>query len=77
MAHEDAETGTSRAAGNMNIPMGLSSYATHTLEDVISAGKGNPYFIQINFMVNREIMSNTLQRAEGMFGTSRLGIADS
>lgn len=66
IAHADGEVGTSRAAAAQNIPMGLSAYATTSLEDVISVGKGNPYFMQINFLMDKEIMKSLLHRAEGL-----------
>lgn len=65
LAHPDGEVGTSRAAGKHNIPMGLSAYSTASLEDVISAGQDNVYFMQTNFLKNKDIMRAILRRAEG------------
>lgn len=64
IAHPDGEVGTSRAAAAMGVPMGLSAYATDPLEDVIKAGRGNPYFMQVNFLMNKDIMIDMLTRAE-------------
>ncbi|KAH7171230.1 FMN-dependent dehydrogenase family protein [Dactylonectria macrodidyma] len=64
IAHVDGEVGTSRAAAAQNIPMGLSAYATTSLEDVISVGRDNPYFMQINFLMDKKLMKSLLHRAE-------------
>lgn len=66
VAHADGELGTSRAAAATGIAMGLSAYATTTLEDVIAVENGNLYFIQVNFLKNRDIMRCLLSRAEGL-----------
>ncbi|OJJ31645.1 hypothetical protein ASPWEDRAFT_698631 [Aspergillus wentii DTO 134E9] len=69
VAHPDGEIGTSRAAATTGIPMGLSSYANTTLEDVVAQGSGNPYIIQVNFLMNKDIMRDVLSRAEAVFLT--------
>ncbi|KAH7022121.1 FMN-dependent dehydrogenase family protein [Ilyonectria destructans] len=66
IGHMDGQVGMSPAAATQNTPMGLSAYATTSLEDVISVGKGNPYFMQINFLMDKEIMKSLLHRAEGL-----------
>lgn len=67
LAHPDGEIATSRAAAKMGICMGLSSYATASLEDVISQGAGNPYVMQLCILKDRSITLQILQRAEGAF----------
>ncbi|KAF3801748.1 Oxidase FUB9 [Colletotrichum gloeosporioides] len=64
LAHPDGEIATSRAAAKMGICMGLSSYATASLEDVISQGAGNPYVMQLCILKDRSITLQILQRAE-------------
>ncbi|KAJ5786795.1 FMN-dependent dehydrogenase [Penicillium pulvis] len=64
IAHPDGEVGTSRAAAAIGVPMGLSAYATDPLEAVIEAGRGNPYFMQVNFLMDKSIMIDILTRAE-------------
>ncbi|KAE8370443.1 FMN-dependent dehydrogenase [Aspergillus caelatus] len=66
IAHPDGEVGTSQAAAAMGVPMALSAYATHRLEDVVAEGKGNPYFMQVNFLMNKDIMIDILKRAESI-----------
>lgn len=69
LAHPDGEVGTSKAAAAHNIAMGLSSYATTSLEDVIAQSQGNPYFMQICIVKNRDITLQLVRRAEGMYRT--------
>lgn len=64
LAHPDGEIATSRAAAAMNIPMGLSTYATSNLEDVIAQGSGNPYAMQLSLLKNKDAMARMIQRAE-------------
>lgn len=66
LAHPDGEIGTSRAAAAHNIAMGLSSYSTSSMEDVIAQSKGNPYFVQMCILKNRDIAVQLVRRAEGM-----------
>ncbi|KAJ4317299.1 hypothetical protein N0V84_007435 [Fusarium piperis] len=55
LAHPDGEIATSRAAAKIGICMGLSSYATASLEDVAAEGSGNPYVMQLCVLRDREI----------------------
>lgn len=64
LAHEDGEVATSRAAAKNGIAMGLSSWSTSSMEDVISQGKGNPYAFQVTLVKNRGVASRMLKRAE-------------
>ena len=65
LAHPDGELATSRAAAKFGICMGLSSYATESLEDVAAQGSGNPYAMQISMLRGRKTMIQLLKRAEG------------
>ncbi|KAI5468161.1 FMN-dependent dehydrogenase [Mariannaea sp. PMI_226] len=64
LAHPDGELGTSRAAAKYGICMGLSSYATESLENVAAEGNGNPYVMQICVLKDRETTLQILRRAE-------------
>lgn len=66
LAHEDGELATSRAAAKFGLSMGLSSYATESLENVAEQGSGNPYFMQLSMLRDRQTTIQMLQRAEGM-----------
>lgn len=70
LAHPDGELATSRAAANMGISMGLSSYAATPLEDVAVQGTGqNPYMIQLTIPKDRSIAVQMIKRAEGMYSS--------
>ncbi|KAM0542264.1 hypothetical protein ACHAPJ_012872 [Fusarium lateritium] len=64
LAHEDGELATSRAAAKFGLSMGLSSYATESLENVGAQGSGNPYFMQLCMLRDRQTTIQMLQRAE-------------
>ncbi|KAJ6108434.1 hypothetical protein N7523_009757 [Penicillium sp. IBT 18751x] len=64
LAHPDGELATSRAAAKFGICMGLSSYATYPLEEVVAQGLGNPYFMQMCVLKDRSITLQLLDRAE-------------
>uniref|UniRef100_A0A093V7Q7 Hydroxyacid oxidase 1 n=1 Tax=Talaromyces marneffei PM1 TaxID=1077442 RepID=A0A093V7Q7_TALMA len=69
LAHEDGELGTSRAAAKAGIAMGLSHWATKSLEEVIAAGKAipgqfNPYGIQTSGAARNEDISALVQKAD-------------
>lgn len=68
LAHPEAEKGTSRAAAAKNIPMGLSTYSTTSLEDVIKErGNGtNPYIFQLSIPKDRSVPLGLIKRAEGI-----------
>ncbi|KAH6885205.1 hypothetical protein B0T10DRAFT_539626 [Thelonectria olida] len=69
LAHPDGELGTSRAAAKYGICMGLSSYATESMENVAAEGNGNPYVMQVCVLKDRETTLQILRRAED--GTSK------
>ncbi|CAH0053715.1 unnamed protein product [Clonostachys solani] len=64
LAHPDGELATSRAAANIGVCMGLSSYATESIENVAAVGKGNPYVMQLSVLKDRNTTFQMLQRAE-------------
>lgn len=66
LAHPDGELATSRAAANTGICMGLSSYATESMENVAAQGCGNPYVMQMCVLKDRSITLQLLKRAEGL-----------
>lgn len=70
LAHPEGEVGTSRAAAQYGICMGLSSYSNHSLEEVASQGAGNPYAIQMCVLKDRSITEQLLKRAESRAYTS-------
>ncbi|KAL4883199.1 hypothetical protein BJY04DRAFT_226665 [Aspergillus karnatakaensis] len=67
LAHEDGEIATSRAAAKAGIPMGLSHWATKSLEEVIAAGKevgsGNPYGLQTSSANQKKYIVELVRRA--------------
>ncbi|PLB55242.1 FMN-dependent alpha-hydroxy acid dehydrogenase [Aspergillus steynii IBT 23096] len=64
LAHPEGELATSRAAAKFGICMGLSSYSTYALEEVIKEGNGNPYAIQMCVLRDRSLTLQLLERAE-------------
>lgn len=66
LAHPEGELATSRAAAKFGICMGLSSYSTYSLEDVILEAQGNPYAIQMCVLRDRSLTLQLLDRAESM-----------
>jgi (S)-2-hydroxy-acid oxidase len=67
LAHPDGEVATSTAAAKAGIAMGLSNWATKSLEEVIDAGKevGNdtPYAIQTSTGTPKPYIEALLRRA--------------
>lgn len=77
LAHPEGEKATSRAAAAKGLPMGLSTYSTTSMEEVIKQrGEAhNPYAFQLSIVKNRQTSLNWIKRAEGEFEwvlTSRL-----
>lgn len=66
MAHEDGELATARAASKWGINMGVSSFASYSVEDIIRAGKGggSAYAMQLYPMCDRALQERILRRAE-------------
>lgn len=67
LAHPEGEKATSRAAAKFNMAMGLSTYSTTSLEEVI-AQKGsaqNPYAFQLSIVKHRNTSLQWIKQAEG------------
>jgi (S)-2-hydroxy-acid oxidase len=65
LAHPDGEKATSRAAASKGIPMGLSTYSTVSIEDVLREGGDNPYAFQLSIVKDRSTTLAWIKRAEG------------
>ncbi|POR36825.1 hypothetical protein TPAR_02961 [Tolypocladium paradoxum] len=65
LAHPDGEIATSKACASAGILMGLSTYSTIRLEDVIAHANGNPYVMQMSLLNNKDAMIQLIKRAEG------------
>lgn len=64
LAHPDGELATARACKKSNIVMGLSSFATTTLEDVAKENGTNPYVLQLYLFEERAHTVKMLKRAK-------------
>ena len=64
LAHPDGEVATAKACKTANIAMGLSSFATSTLEDVASAADSHPLVLQLYLFEEREHSRKLIQRAK-------------
>lgn len=64
LAHPDGEVATAKACKEAGIAMGLSSFATSTLEDVASAIKGHPLVLQLYLFEERQHSRKLIQRAK-------------
>lgn len=64
LAHPDGELATARACKNANIVMGLSSFATTTLEDVAKENGSNPHVLQLYLFEERHHTIKMLKRAK-------------
>lgn len=65
MAHPDGETATARACKGVGTGMMLSSWATSTIEEVMSAtGGGSPLWLQLYIYKDRELTLSLVRRAE-------------
>ncbi|KAK5126752.1 hypothetical protein LTR85_009686 [Meristemomyces frigidus] len=64
LAHSDGELGTARACKKAKVAMGLSSFATTTLEDVAEANGDNPHVLQLYLFESREHSHKLIQRAK-------------
>lgn len=64
LAHSDGELATARACRNTGVVMGLSSFATTTLEDVASANGENPHVLQLYLFEERAHSVKLLARAK-------------
>ncbi|KAL6716066.1 hypothetical protein ACLMJK_007028 [Lecanora helva] len=65
LAHPDGEIATARACKEAGVAMGVSSFATSTLEDVAGAiGDTIPYVLQLYLFEEREHSRKLIQRAK-------------
>ncbi|PNS19903.1 Cytochrome b2, mitochondrial [Sphaceloma murrayae] len=64
LAHEDGELGTARACRQAGVIMGLSSFATKSLEEVAEANGPNAHVLQLYLFEEREHSRRLLQRAK-------------
>ena len=64
LAHPDGEIATAKAAKDAGVPMGLSSFATQTLEDVAYASEDNPRVLQLYLFEERSHSQKLIQRAK-------------
>ncbi|KAH8422287.1 alpha-hydroxy acid oxidase [Aspergillus melleus] len=67
MAHPDGELATSRACARRNVPMGVSSFANHSIEEITQAGEAiGPaiHAMQVYTMRDRAKQERIIRRAE-------------
>ncbi|KAF2771132.1 L-lactate dehydrogenase [Teratosphaeria nubilosa] len=64
LAHHDGELGTARACQTAEVPMGLSSFATTSLEDVREASGHIPNVLQLYLFEERAHSAKLIQRAK-------------
>lgn len=65
LAHDEGEVATARAAKNIGVVMGLSSFSTTSLEDVKQAlGPEHPAALQLYLFEERDVSSKLIQRAK-------------
>ena len=64
LAHPDGEIATARACKDAEVAMGLSSFATNTLEDVAKAIGDHPHVLQLYLFEEREHSKKLIQRAK-------------
>ena len=64
LAHPDGEVATAKACKKANIAMGLSSFATSTLEDVASGMGSHPLILQLYLFEERQHSQTLIQRAK-------------
>lgn len=64
LAHPDGEVATARACRKAGLVMGLSSFATSTLEDVAIASGHSPRVLQLYLFEEREHSRKLIQRAK-------------
>lgn len=64
LAHSDGELGTAGACKKANVAMGLSSFATKTLEEVAEASGEIPNVLQLYLFEEKEHSKKLIQRAK-------------
>ncbi|MBA0052644.1 alpha-hydroxy-acid oxidizing protein [Streptomyces sp. AJS327] len=63
LAHAEGEVATARAAGECQLPLVVSVFASRTLEDVAAAATG-PLWLQLYWLRRREVLEDLVRRAE-------------
>ena len=64
IAHPDGELAVARAARSSGVPMLLSTYSSHSIEEVASELGDTPRWFQLYWLSNREITESLVRRAE-------------
>jgi len=64
IAHADGELAVARAAASLEIPLVLSSAASHSIEEVAEAMGDAPRWFQLYWVNDREIVASFVARAE-------------
>lgn len=64
LAHDEGEIATAKACQKHEVVMGLSSFATQTLEDVAQASGDNPRALQLYLFEDRAHSRKLIQRAK-------------
>jgi lactate 2-monooxygenase len=64
IAHPEGEVAVARAAAELEIPMILSSAASHSIEEIAEAMGGAPRWFQLYWVNDREIVASFVRRAE-------------
>ncbi|KAL8954355.1 MAG: hypothetical protein Q9183_007172, partial [Haloplaca sp. 2 TL-2023] len=64
LAHPDGEIATAKACKKAGMVMGLSSFATTTLENVATASDGNPNVLQLYLFEEHAHSTKLIQRAK-------------
>ncbi|KAK7422165.1 hypothetical protein QQZ08_009633 [Neonectria magnoliae] len=65
LCHPDGEVATSKAAAALSLPLGVSTFATATLEDIIAPRAPEiPYIMQLYIFKDHEITEQLVKRAE-------------
>ncbi|KAK7409652.1 hypothetical protein QQX98_008167 [Neonectria punicea] len=65
LCYPDGEVATSKAAAALNLPLGVSTFATATLEDIIAPRAAEvPYIMQLYIFRDHKITEQLVKRAE-------------
>lgn len=65
LCHPAGEIATSKAAASLNMPMGVSTFATAALEDIIAPRSSQvPYILQLYVFKDKTITEKLVRRAE-------------
>jgi lactate 2-monooxygenase len=76
IVHPDGELAVARAASALDVPMVLSSAASHTIEEVAEAGGDGPRWFQLYWPKDPDIAASFLQRAKAAGYTALLVTLD-